>query len=89
MYLEFQLPTGAGGMAAAHANAILSRMLEAWSEKYDIPYRKKTEKYRVKVTFDDNKAYAVFALTWNPNKDQQWVSYFSNYSLIEPMKCVY
>lgn len=89
MYIEFPLPPGAGGIAAAHANSALSRMLQAWSEKYNIPYRKKVEKYRVKVTFDDNKAYAVFALTWNPNKDKHGVSYFTNYSLIEPMKCVY
>ena len=84
MYLEFRLPTGAGGMAAQYTNSVLNRNLHAWSDKYGIPYNKKIHKYTVRVTFDDDQYYSVFAMTWNPVSDQM-LSYLKNYKLIEPM----
>ena len=64
MYIEFRLPTGAGGQAAAHANYMLKQKLEQWSALYGIHLRRKTVKYTVRVTFDDDRFYTYFATTW-------------------------
>ena len=68
MYIEFHLPNGAGGMAAAHANSIITKHLHEWSDRYNIPYNTKLHKYHRRVTFDDDAHYAFFAMTWNPDR---------------------
>lgn len=87
MYIEFDLPTGAGGMAAQYTNSVLTRNLLEWSQRYDIPYNKKIHKYKVRVTFDDDRYYEFFALTWNP-KAENLSSYITNYRFVEPMNRV-
>jgi len=87
MYIEFRLPTGAGGIAAQYTNGIISQNLKEWSQRYDIPYTKKIYKYTVRVTFDDEKFYDFFALTWQPKSDQ-FSSYLTNYRFVEPMNPV-
>lgn len=87
MYIEFELPTGAGGQAAQYVNAMLTRNLATWSTQYDIPYNKKIHKYTVRVTFDDNKYYDFFALTWRPQAEHLQ-TYLTNYRFIEPMSRV-
>lgn len=87
MYLEFRLPTGAGGLAAQHTYGALSRNLEKWSTRYNIPHVKKVHKYTVRVTFEDDKFYDFFALTWQPTASQM-LSYLIDYRLIEPMNRV-
>lgn len=88
MYIEFRLPMGAGGMAAQHANQVLNQLLHDWSDRYNIPYNKKIVKYTVRVTFDDEKNYNLFALTWNPKTRHSFQDYFANYRFIEPMNPV-
>lgn len=85
MYIEFALPTGSGGQAAAYVNSLLNKELHAWSDKYNIPYNTKIHKYTKRITFDDNETYSFFALTWNP-ETEKFRSYLLNYRLIEPMK---
>lgn len=68
MYIEFSLPTGAAAQAAGHANMIINNELEAWGKKYDIKYQTKIIKYTKRVTFDDERLYSVFAMTWNPDR---------------------
>jgi hypothetical protein len=68
MYIEFSLPTGAAGQAAAHANHIINRALHEWSDHYDIPYNVKNVKYFKRITFDVDAHYAFFAMTWNPER---------------------
>lgn len=87
MYIEFQLPMGAGGSAAGFTNAILNQNLHDWSDKYNIPYNKKIHKYKVRVTFDEEKNYNFFALTWNPKSDN-FLSYLTDYRFVEPMNRV-
>ena len=77
-------------MAAAHAHSKLTSMLDGWSIRYGVPYRIKIhKKWTARVTFDDDRGYALFALTWNPADERQWKNYFADYRLIEPMKNVY
>lgn len=84
MYIEFTLPTGAGGQVAAYVNSLLNKELHIWADKYNIPYHTKIHKYTKRVTFDADETYSFFALTWSPiSKDFR--SYLLEYRLIEPM----
>ena len=67
MYIEFQIPFGAGGAAAGHALGLIKKHVEIWSQKHNIPYTSKTIKYTHRVCFDNNDNYLFFSLTWNPN----------------------
>lgn len=84
MYIEFQLPTGAGGMAAQYANGAIGRNLREWAERYDVAYTKKIHKWTVRVTFEDEKNYSLFAMTWNPQSEHM-TNYLKKFKLVEPM----
>ena len=76
MYIEFKLPQGAGGQAAAWANRILNNALHDWSDRYQIPYNTKVVKYTKRITFDDDRHYEFFALTWSPKTEHSfWINY--------------
>jgi hypothetical protein len=68
MYIEFTLPTGAGGMAASHALAMIRDELYDWAAKYDVEYKTKVFKYTLRVTFDSDELYTLFGITWNPDR---------------------
>ena len=68
MYIEFSLPNGSAGQAAAHANMIINNELVLWSQKYQIPYNTKIVKYSKRVTFPKDEHYSLFAMTWNPER---------------------
>jgi hypothetical protein len=85
MYIEFQLPKL--HPAAGFTNTILNQNLHDWSDKYNIPYNKKIHKYKVRVTFDEEKLYDFFALTWNPKSDN-FLNYLTDYRFVEPMNRV-
>ena len=87
MYIEFRLPQGAGGQSAAFVNSIINRNMHAWSNRYGIPYNKKLHKYTVRITFDDEKHYAFFAMTWAP-ETEHFGSYLLNFRFVEPMSRV-
>jgi hypothetical protein len=67
MYIEFRLPTGAGGMAAGHALQLIKKDIEAWAAKYDIKYKTKIHKYTFRLCLEGDKEYTQFALTWVPH----------------------
>jgi hypothetical protein len=76
MYIEFSLPTGAGGMTATHALATLRDRLYNWAAKYQVEFRTKTFKYTLRVTFDSDDLYTLFGLTWVPDpKHPSWTDY--------------
>jgi hypothetical protein len=81
MYIEFSIPSGGGGMPAQYTNHWLKHNLKSWAERYSITYRTKDIRYTVRLTFDDDKLYDFFALTWNPRNPE-----LKNYRMIEPMK---
>ena len=68
MYIEFSLPNGSAGQAAAHSLIIIRKALVTWAEKYNIYYTEKTIKYSHRVAFDDDAHYSLFAMTWNPDR---------------------
>ena len=77
MYIEFRLPRGAGGSdQASYALSIVQRKLVLWAVKYNIKYRTKVFKYTLRVTFDSDESYTLFAMTWVPHPEhQEWTSY--------------
>ena len=85
MYIEFTLPTGAGGMAAEYVHRKLTKLISDWAQKYNVAYRTKIHKYTMRLTFDDEKFYHFFILTWKP-KSEDFGSYLSNFQIIDPMK---
>jgi len=65
MYIEFQQPPD-----------FVRNKLSAWAVKYNIKYRTKVVKYTLRVTFDSDESYTLFALTWVPDsKHPSWTNY--------------
>ena len=60
MYIEFKIE------AHDYVHSALMFDIVKWAEKYDIQYKTKTIKQTIRVTFDDDRHYTLFALTWNP-----------------------
>ena len=77
MYIEFRLPRGAGGPdQASYALSIVQKKLVVWVAKYEVEYRTKVVKYTLRVTFDSDESYTLFAMTWVPHPDHpEWTSY--------------
>jgi len=80
MYIEFTLPSGAGGMAAGYTKYYIEKAFKEWHEKYQIPYKVKTQNYRLKITFDNPEHYSFWALTWESKSVAT-----SRWRLVEPM----
>jgi hypothetical protein len=76
MYIEFVLPTGAGGLGAQHAAYEIKKQLFDWSNKYQLPYKIKIVKYTLRVILESAETYNFFALTFESQR--RW--YF-----VEPM----
>lgn len=71
--IEFDLPTGAGGMAAQMARSFLLKRLRQFKEDYKFEFHHNTNGYMLEVWFDDDKAYTIFVLTFD--RDDGWRSY--------------
>ena len=70
MFIEFRLPSGAGGMAAGMFLGAIKRAVKQWSEKYNIAFTDKTVRYTYRVCFEHDKYYSFFATTFVPPSDQ-------------------
>lgn len=66
MYIEFQLPNGSAGQAAAHALLRIRKDLVTWNENYGISYTEKTVKLTHRVCFNSPEEYTLFLTSWNP-----------------------
>jgi hypothetical protein len=77
MYIEFRLPRGAGGPdQASYALSIVQKKLILWAARYEVEYRTKVFKYTLRVTFNSDESYTLFAMTWVPHPDHpEWTSY--------------
>jgi hypothetical protein len=65
MYIEFKL-----------SSDLVRTKLNAWAVKYNIKYRTKVFKYTLRVTFDSDESYTLFAMTWVPHPDHpEWTTY--------------
>ena len=66
MYIEFRLPNGSAGQAAAHACRIIRMELADWAARYDVPYKTKIHKYTLRVSLLGEQDYVHFQLSWDP-----------------------
>lgn len=86
MYIEFSLPSGAGGMAAAYTASAIKTHLKAWSDKYDVEILAiKAVRYGLRVTLKEPQYYDFFALTWDPQTSNNLKSWIIKYKFVEPM----
>lgn len=76
MQIDFGLPNGAGGMAAAHSAAKLKKDLAQWQEHYNIALciRSSTHSHRhwIQVEFYNDRDFTLFALTWTAQTFMPW-----------------
>jgi len=67
MYIEFRLPTGAGGMAAGVALNHIRIDIDDWVRRFEIQnYKTKLHKYTYRLCLSSDRDYTQFALTWDP-----------------------
>ena len=64
MYIEFELPQGAGGTAAAHKRFLIRQAVNKWATKHDVAYTEKTVKYTHRICFTDDAICDFFALSY-------------------------
>jgi len=63
MYIEFKIEA----YEFNYTHSVIQIELESWARKYNIKYREKTIKRNIRVTFDDDRHYTLFSLTWAPS----------------------
>lgn len=80
MYIEFQLPNGSAGQAAAHTLLCIRKDLADWSIKHNVRYTEKLHKLTLKVTLPSNEDYTFFGLTWEPTYPVS-----GRYRFVEPL----
>ena len=67
MYIEFHLPTGAGGAAVGYALTHINIDIDDWVRANNIKQWKcKLHKYTYRLCLSSDIDYTHFALTWNP-----------------------
>jgi hypothetical protein len=89
MYLVFDLPPSVEHMfPSAHTVAFwLHREFDKWSDRYQIAYKTKFHKSRMRFILASEQEYHFFMLTWNPNMmlsnrtiEDKW----SKFEVVEP-----
>ena len=79
MYIEFKLPKkGQDSQYTYYALSEIQEEIQDWLKKYPVPHKQKTIKYKHRLTFEDDRNYTLFALTWNPKSWNQmhiWINF--------------
>jgi hypothetical protein len=67
MYLVFDLPEPGDDFPTAHTIAFwLHREFDKWAEHYQVEYKTKYHKQRLRLIMSNDKDYHFFLLSWNP-----------------------
>ena len=74
--IEFGLPNGASGQAAAHSSGYLRKRLAQWATQYNVEldYSTAQHDYRfwLRVTFSKQADLTLFALSWEEKTFMPW-----------------
>jgi len=74
--IEFGLPNGASGQAAAHSSGYLRKRLAQWAEQRNVKldYTTANHDYRfwLTVTFSKEADLTLFALSWEDQTFMPW-----------------
>ena len=63
--IVFDLPSGAGGMAAGIYKGIVQQNLRELHEKHGLAYKSKTKNYKFKIWFEEESHYTLFFLVYD------------------------
>ena len=63
MFIEFELPQDE---SYTYYVTVVRLNIVEWASQHNIPYNQKTVKYTHRLTFDDDRNYSFFAMTWQP-----------------------
>jgi hypothetical protein len=90
MYLVFDLPDGSDYAPSAHTIAYwLHREFDTWHEKYQIPYKTKFHKDRLRFILSTTEEYTFFMLSWDPNYKLNGYKidpFWATFTIVEPPK---
>jgi hypothetical protein len=68
MYLVFDLPDSGDYFPSSHTVAFwLHREFDLWSQKYQVEYKTKFHKNKLRLIMNSESNYHFFLLSWNPN----------------------
>ena len=74
--IEFGLPNGSAGQAAAHSSGYLRKRLAQWAERYNVElgYSTRHHDYRfwLRVAFSKEEDLTLFALSWEEKTFMPW-----------------
>lgn len=73
LVIEFDLPTGAGGMAASMARGLVLQRMSRFRKEHNVQYHYNTFGYTLRVWFDNESDYTFFALAYDKKDD--WREY--------------
>lgn len=82
MYIEFKLPTGAGGMTALHASKYILKRMREWAELHNIKITSEHTGYRMAFMLENPRDYTLFVLSWQTDSSR-WV----NYTIVNDEDC--
>ena len=68
MYIQFKLPSGAGGMAAYHASHHIRKRMQEWADNHNIKIKSIHSGYNMNFILENDRDYTLFALSWKPYK---------------------
>ena len=69
LIIEFDLPMGAGGMAAQMARSLILQRMSRFRKEHKIDFHYHTQGYTLQVWFDKESEYTLFALTYDEKDD--------------------
>lgn len=64
MYIQFKLPSGAGGMAALYVSRKLKEKLTSWAVTHNIQITSEHRGYGICFKLARPEDYTLFALSW-------------------------
>ena len=74
--IEFGLPNGSAGQAAAHSSAKLRKQLAKWADQRNVKLDYSTAnhdyRYWLRVTFHSEADLTLFALSWTERTFMPW-----------------
>jgi hypothetical protein len=77
MYIEFDL----ADIKTSNEFLLLRKEISNWATRYEIAYKEKTIKLKHRVTFDQDKMYSFWAVTWNPQQHY----FFNQYRIVSDL----
>ena len=73
LVIDFDLPTGAGGMTASMARGLILQRMSRFRKQHNIEFNYTTLAYTLRVWFNNESDYTFFVLAYDKKDD--WREY--------------